>query len=256
MNRIYKVIWSKVKHQYVVVSELAHSNGKQSRTARKSLRSRIAALVVCGAIAAFGVFGMTGQQAFAAADDTNPSQYIAIKVPDDNTQYRDMVVRERNGKYYLKGNSSFNAPAYVKQTLTYTENGKEVTAEFFVRDGYTIQAEYGERHNNTSNNLQISAYKNADAPSNADAGLLTSTQILDGSSEYKTLVGQSLIDVTAGKFGGTTNSPSTAVTNGAQFFTKDSELSYKNNFKTVKWNESKQLYQYEYEKGKYEDVPR
>lgn len=52
MNKIYKVIWSKVKHQYVVVSELAHSNGKQSRTSRNSIRSRIAALVVCGAIAA------------------------------------------------------------------------------------------------------------------------------------------------------------------------------------------------------------
>lgn len=52
MNKIYKVIWSKVKNQYVVVSELAHSNGKQSRTSRNSIRSRIAALVVCGAIAA------------------------------------------------------------------------------------------------------------------------------------------------------------------------------------------------------------
>ena len=30
MNRIYKVIWSKVKNQYVVVSELAHSNTKSS----------------------------------------------------------------------------------------------------------------------------------------------------------------------------------------------------------------------------------
>lgn len=57
MNKIYKVIWSKVKNQYVVVSELAHSNGKQSRTSRNSIRSRIAALVVCGAIAAFGAFG-------------------------------------------------------------------------------------------------------------------------------------------------------------------------------------------------------
>lgn len=62
MNKIYKVIWSKVKHQYVVVSELAHSNGKQSRTARKSLRSRIAALVVSGAVAAFGVFGVLPMQ--------------------------------------------------------------------------------------------------------------------------------------------------------------------------------------------------
>lgn len=30
MNKIYKVIWSKVKHQYVVVSELAHSCTKST----------------------------------------------------------------------------------------------------------------------------------------------------------------------------------------------------------------------------------
>lgn len=35
MNRIYKVIWSKVKNQYVVVSELAHRDGKQSTKAEK-----------------------------------------------------------------------------------------------------------------------------------------------------------------------------------------------------------------------------
>ena len=242
MNRIYKVIWSKVKHQYVVVSELAHRDGKRSSAASKSMRSRIAALAVCGAIAVFGVLPI--QQVFAAADSTNPSQYIAIKVPSDKKQYNSMVVRERNDKYYLYGNSGFNAPAYVKQKLTYMENGKEVTAEFFVRDGYTVEAKYGERHDNTSNNLQISAYKNSDAPSNADDGLLTSTQILGTSSEYKTLVGQSLIDTSAGKFGGAVNSPSAGVTSGAEFFTKDKKLSYSQNFKTVEWNDAKNLYQY------------
>lgn len=63
MNKIYKVIWSKVKNQYVVVSEFAHSSGKQSRTSRSSIRSRIAALVVCGAIAAFGVLPMNSASA-------------------------------------------------------------------------------------------------------------------------------------------------------------------------------------------------
>lgn len=86
MNKIYKVIWSKVKHQYVVVSELAHSSGKQSRTAKRSLRSRIAALVVCGAIAAFGVFGMTEQQAFADGATTSPNQYIAFQATTDNSK--------------------------------------------------------------------------------------------------------------------------------------------------------------------------
>lgn len=88
MNKIYKVIWSKVKHQYVVVSELAHSNGKQSRTSRNSIRSRIAALVVCGAIAAFGVFSaLPTSSAFAAAAETTSGQYIAVAVDDNNNSY-------------------------------------------------------------------------------------------------------------------------------------------------------------------------
>ena len=85
MNKIYKVIWSKVKHQYVVVSELAHSNGKQSRTSRSSIRSRIAALVVCGAITAFGVYGALPMDlAFAAAAETTSGQYIAVAVDSDS----------------------------------------------------------------------------------------------------------------------------------------------------------------------------
>ena len=37
MNKIYKVIWSKTKQRYVVVSELAHSCAKRTgRTLGKS----------------------------------------------------------------------------------------------------------------------------------------------------------------------------------------------------------------------------
>ena len=249
MNKIYKVIWSKVKNQYVVVSELAHSNGKQSRTSRNSIRSRIAALVVCGAIAAFGVFSaLPTQQVFAAAYATSAGQYIAVKVPENTSDYKDMVAYDSNGEYVLTGATGCNAPLYVKQTLTYIdiENGnKEVTAEFFVRKGYTLVAEYGERHDNSANNLQISAYKNADAPSNADNGLLTSTQVIGTASEYKTLVGQSLIDTSVGKFGGTVNSPSTGVTSGSAFYTAHSQLSYSDNFKAVNWDEKTKSYKYD-----------
>ena len=98
MNKIYKVIWSKVKHQYVVVSELAHSNGKQSRTAKRSLRSRIAALVVCGAVAAFGMYGaLPVQQVFAATRaETTAGQYIAVAVDPDanNDKYWDNTTND------------------------------------------------------------------------------------------------------------------------------------------------------------------
>ena len=72
MNKIYKVIWSKVKHQYVVVSELAHSNGKQSSTStissvRGSLRAMLAALVVAG-----GVLTFTPHTVYAEAEIEEP----------------------------------------------------------------------------------------------------------------------------------------------------------------------------------------
>lgn len=85
MNKIYKVIWSKVKNQYVVVSELAHSSGKQSRTSRSSIRSRIAALVVCGAIAAFGVLPMnsvSAQQYIVETERIGEGNGISIVTKD------------------------------------------------------------------------------------------------------------------------------------------------------------------------------
>ena len=60
MNKIYKVIWSKVKHQYVVVSELAHSNGKQSRTSRNSIRSRRSMRGDCGIRSVWCTAGAAG----------------------------------------------------------------------------------------------------------------------------------------------------------------------------------------------------
>jgi hypothetical protein len=105
MNKIYKVIWSKVKNQYVVVSELAHSSGKQSRTSRSSIRSRIAALVVCGAIAAFGVLPMNSASAAVnvkAGDGIEVDQgwntTISIKlVKDENEKLESGLTFDTNG---------------------------------------------------------------------------------------------------------------------------------------------------------------
>lgn len=117
MNKIYKVIWSKVKNQYVVVSELAHSNGKQSRTSRNSIRSRIAALVVCGAITAFGVYGALPNSAFAE-NNTKAWQYAAIST-DANPDF---------GIYKRE---------YHKEDVQV--NGKYKT--YWVRNGYHIDVE-------------------------------------------------------------------------------------------------------------------
>ncbi|RGQ79201.1 hypothetical protein DWY77_09935 [Megamonas rupellensis] len=104
MNKIYKVIWSKVKNQYVVVSELAHSSGKQSRTSRSSIRSRIAALVVCGAIAAFGVLPMNSVSAqyIVETDRIGEGNGISIVTKDygnwwDDHHYEEISVNTGKG---------------------------------------------------------------------------------------------------------------------------------------------------------------
>ena len=182
MNKIYKVIWSKVKHQYVVVSELAHSNGKQSRTAKRSLRSRIAALVVCGAIAAFGVFGT--QNVMAAEPEgglATIDQYVAYKYNqgDGNQRgYKKVFVRDKNstnpgdGQYY------------------------------WVRNGYTVEGEYVQKQDGTGTTFVISKVY---APNgNISDVLVTSDVTIDGTGVV-TNSGEELNSVELGNYAAVSN---------------------------------------------------
>lgn len=63
MNKIYKVVWSKVKHCYVVVSEVAKANGK----------SGVKAIAAAAAVAVM----MSGGTALAA-DYTIGGEYDSI----------------------------------------------------------------------------------------------------------------------------------------------------------------------------------
>lgn len=182
MNRIYKVIWSKVKHQYVVVSELAHSNGKQSRTARKSLRSRIAALVVCGAIAAFGTYGaLPTQQVFAAAPSgslANIDEYVAYKVGENET-----------------------APeGYTKVTVQDDNNN---TYYYVVKEGFT--AEFGNIEKNDGTGTSFGITNIYATNKNAFQEVLTNTTVTTEGTGVTTNIGQELNDVSLGNLVASTN---------------------------------------------------
>ena len=84
MNRIYKVIWSKVKHQYVVVSELAHSCTKSagSRVGR-SAAAVLAALVLTTGLCAAPV---------QAEDLTDPYALLNTQVEETNSTSSDKLV--------------------------------------------------------------------------------------------------------------------------------------------------------------------
>lgn len=182
MNKIYKVIWSKVKHQYVVVSELAHSNGKQSRTAKRSLRSRIAALVVCGAIAAFGVFGT--QNVMAAEPEgglATIDQYVAYKYNQGDgfqSGYKKVFVRDKNSTNPLDGQY------------------------YWVRNGYTVEGEYVQKQDGTGTTFVISKVY---APNgNMRDVLVTSDVTIDGTGVV-TNSGEELNSVELGNYAAVSN---------------------------------------------------
>ena len=130
MNKIYKVKWSKVKQQHVVVSELVHSNGKQGRTPRKrKLRSRIATPVVCGAaIAAFGILPPHSQEAFAAnatVQQAAQSHYVAFK--ETNTSSSD----------WKSGTKTVDGITFKSQQVKLSDGR---VLNYWVREGYTLKA--------------------------------------------------------------------------------------------------------------------
>lgn len=251
MNKIYKVIWSKVKHQYVVVSELAHSNGKQSRTSRNSIRSRIAALVVCGAIAAFGVFSALPNSAFAAATgaDTKPGQYIAVALDPDagndtkterywnghGWSYREVPYGEGDTYTYEDAND-------VEHTYNFqTVNGKN----YWVRDGYKITITENNRftaYDEHGNEIapEVGFIIDSEKSDNADsAGLISSGEVLVADDEkHTTLTKNPLNTVDVGIWGGATNSGGTEINPDWNYYINDNgkgwkDVGGKSNFRQV-----------------------
>ena len=73
MNRQYKVIWSKVKHCYIVVSELVKRNGKSSSVKSKSgqkIGVTLAVLALC--------FGLNGNSLAADLTEDQQAVYDAV----------------------------------------------------------------------------------------------------------------------------------------------------------------------------------
>ena len=68
MNKIYKIVWSKIKNTYVVVSEVAKSHSKSGQVrGRVTLAAAVLGVLMATALPTFGVY---------AADDTH---YVSVK---------------------------------------------------------------------------------------------------------------------------------------------------------------------------------
>lgn len=206
MNRIYKVIWSKVKHQYVVVSELAHRDGKRSSaatTSRATWRALAVALMLTSSLAAVPYMGYALDGGTATQ-----SQYIAVAMePEDGAGHYESHFKWGEGlvKEWVPDNSrKFGNYTYHLQTVTVNGEPKQ----YWVREGYDItvtqnQARYPSINQGTD--YIIDAQKNEDYTEQSDQGLLQAYQTTTSAGDITTLTGVNIEDLNTGVYGGASN---------------------------------------------------
>lgn len=211
MNKIYKVVWSRVKHTYVVASELAKSHTKSETTGTGIGRKLIlAAALVC----ALSAFGSAVPTYGADAGTAGESQYVAVLVNDSNSYY--YTSRGRQVSY--GDTRTFDGYRYHKETVS--------GETYWVRDGYTIKYEEDKRYPGARNANIIKAYKTDSYTASSDAGLLKSNQIMVKSSDVSTLTDVILDDASGGTYVGATNSGNPTTPSSFNYMIKDDNGQY------------------------------
>ncbi|MCI6300863.1 MAG: YadA-like family protein [Megasphaera elsdenii] len=213
MNRIYKVIWSKVKHQYIVVSELAHRDGKRSSIAGKSVKTMLAVCALCSAVM-FGGYGMPN--VYAAGADTLPGQYIAIggattaeSTANDGYWEGRWPNREWVVDTYYRDLKDASGTTH-KYVYTQGNDGNY----YWVREGYSIEIVENKRYPTADKNTVINTYKGANADSD---GLVQSYQNVQENMNIGTLNGDTLFTTNTDMYGGAVNTSTTAITTGQNY---------------------------------------
>lgn len=191
MNRIYKVIWNRARHCYVVVSELATRSGKE-KSRHLTVAARLTAAVICaGALSlGMGTFQLAAAAEPAAASTTQ-NQYVAFLVVQNSND---------NGR----DTNTFNGATYHKVTLS---DGK---TRYWVRDGYTLTEQDAQKYTSLSQSdkrYDVAYTGSGQQPSD----ILSSATSAVSSTGVSTNAGETLNQVTASAFEGLSQGGGTQV---------------------------------------------
>ena len=134
MNKIFKVVWSKVKNCYVVVSEIAKNTvsgvGKRNRVKRFSLGATLAAFALAGSF-------FVPNSALAESGVAEKGDYVAIKVQYSvGGQFINGVGAELPDGYIIS-NSLQGAAADNYEIVTIGDKDG-VRADYFIRKGFEV----------------------------------------------------------------------------------------------------------------------
>ena len=132
MNRVYKVIWSKAKHCYVVTSEIARSVTKSASSARSAGRKGAAVLAMAALL--FTAGGVLGEAANVTDIEYGKTADVIMVTKDDGTTtpitindvYHAMKANSDGDGLIINENYVKNADARVSTDGEYVKKDKKV----------------------------------------------------------------------------------------------------------------------------------
>ena len=210
MNKIFKVVWNEARRAYVVVSEYAKAQGKGCSG------KKLLAMLIAAGVLSCPMFNVAEAATLGAVSKEN---YVAIKIDNPDT---------------AKDQVKYGGYKYKKTSATYTDkNNRTHTVYYYVRDGYTIKAEYNHLFTfedvpvlaQEVTDYTISTYKTG-ASSTTDADLLKSNQVLVTASGVKTLTNVTINEAESGTFVGSSNSGGVKTEDSWNYIIYDSDGKY------------------------------
>ena len=200
MNKIFKVVWSKVRNTYVVVSEIAKNTvsgvGKRNRVKRFSMGATLAAVALTSSF----FLPSEGLAAESAMVDAQKSHYIAIgnastnsnpftgiqgvtaSDPVWNNGKRQITVTYNTGDGDPSNDESF---VYTYTTVTYKNpaNNSTVNKYYWIREGFGVKAVVGAYHDEASD-VRLDLYKIPGQQASYDYIAMTGEHAAEITSHY------------------------------------------------------------------------
>ena len=140
MNRIYKVIWSKVKNCYIVVSEIAKSH---SKPVSKGFRQYVSAAAILAAVALLsipaGVYAQDGVNTFVDPTNKNIKMGNGISLRNNNGQNGTVAIGDHvqvDDYVMQQGSVAIGTNAFVENMW----GGQERTFRFGMTENKDLMA--------------------------------------------------------------------------------------------------------------------
>ncbi len=145
MNKIYKVIWSKVRNCYVAVSEIAKRNGKSCTSVSCGVRSLRMAAVTLGVTASLVSFGSNVARAdsITISDASNPNGGNNMTLSSDGNNVWYPTLSSVTQLNIEGGDGSKNSFAGYYSGNYYYDDGNNVSDHTVNIRGGTVRSVYG-----------------------------------------------------------------------------------------------------------------